>query len=310
MADIEVERERDGTVLERTGFRLSWGAIFAGFVVATMTQIVLSLLGVAVGFTTWDVGDPARDLGMGLGIWMVVSTLASLFVGGLTTGRLAGVLTRGDGAIHGVVMWGIATLVNLWLLVSGAGFFLGGAFDILGRTVAATTSAVAGGVAELGSTAIGEAGSLDAGAVQREIEAALRETGRPGLDPDTLRAEAEDVGRRATARGVSNEQLAREIAGTVRERAGRVDREAIINVVTARTELTREEAGRVADRIERMAGAAGTQVAAGVEQAESAVTDAAGAATEALGRAAWWTLLALLLGAAAAAGGAAMTAKD
>ena len=110
MAEIGVQQERDGVVLERTGFRLSWGAILAGFVVATMVQIVLSVLGVAVGFTTWDVGDPARDLGMGLGIWIAVSTLLSLLVGGIITGRLAGVLSRGDGAIHGVVMWGIAML--------------------------------------------------------------------------------------------------------------------------------------------------------------------------------------------------------
>lgn len=286
MADIAVKRD---AVVEHTGFRLSWGAIFAGFIVATMIQVVLSLLGVAVGFTTWEVGDPASDLGMGLGIWVAISALVSLFVGGVVTGRLAGVLTRGDGALHGVVMWGIATLVNLWLLMSGAGFFLGGAFDIVGRTVAATTGAVVGGVAEVGSAAVGDAGALDPGAIQREIEVALGETGRPGL---------------------SNEELAREIYGTIQARAGRVDREAVVDVVTARTELTRPEAERLATRIESAAATARERVGAGAGQVAATAEDVAGTATDYLGRAAWWALLALVLGVAAAAGGAALTARD
>lgn len=307
MADIAVKRD---VVVEHTGFRLSWGAIFAGFIVATMIQVVLSLLGVAVGFTTWDVGDPARDLGMGLGVWVAVSALISLFAGGVVTGRLAGVLTRGDGALHGVVMWGVATLVNLWLLMSGAGFFLGGAFDVLGRTVAATTGAVVGGVAEVGRAAVGGGGALDPGAIQREIEAALGEAGRPGLSPDTLRREVEEVRQRAAARGVSNEELAREIYGTIQARAGEVDREAIVNVVTARTELTRPEAERLATRVESVAAGARERVGAGAEQVAATAEDVAGTATDYLGRAAWWALLALALGAAAAAGGAGITARD
>lgn len=51
MADISLEREPG--VIERTGFRLSWGAIFAGLFVAIGLHLVLALLGVAIGFTAW-----------------------------------------------------------------------------------------------------------------------------------------------------------------------------------------------------------------------------------------------------------------
>lgn len=307
MADIEVTR---GTLVpEHTGFRLSWGAIFAGFIIATMIQIVLALLGIAVGFTTWDVGDPARDLGMGLGLWIALSSLIALFVGGLTTGRLAGVLTRGDGALHGVVMWGLAMLVNLWLLASGAGFLLGGAFDILSRTVAAGTQAVIGGAAELGGAALSE-GDLDPAAIQREIEAVLAESGRPGLSPDTLQAEAEEIRAQATAREVSNEELAREIQATLAGRAGEVDRQAIINVVTARTDLTRPEAERIATRVDTLARQARAQISTAVDTVGAAAEDVASAATDYAGTAAWWALLALALGAGAAAWGATFTARD
>lgn len=126
-----------GPVIEHTGFRLSWGAIFAGLVVAMVLQVVLSVLGLAVGLTIWDPGDPAAHLGRGAGIWVAVAALISLFAGGVVAGRLAGVLTPGDGALHGAVLWGLSVIVTLWLSAAGAGMLLGGAFQLVG-TAAAT----------------------------------------------------------------------------------------------------------------------------------------------------------------------------
>jgi hypothetical protein len=115
MAEIDVTRPRrdDRDVLvERTGFRLSWGGIFAGFVVATALQMVFSTLGAAIGLTAFDPGqgDSARSLGIGVLVWFAVSAIISMWVGGTTTGRLAGVLTRGDGMLHGIVMWSLSLL--------------------------------------------------------------------------------------------------------------------------------------------------------------------------------------------------------
>jgi hypothetical protein len=126
-----------GPVIEHTGFRLSWGAIFAGLIVAMVTQIVLSVLGLAIGLTVWDPGDAAGSLAQGAGIWMAVAALVSLFIGGLVTGHLAGVLTVGDGALHGGIMWGLSMVVTLWLTASGAGMILGGAFQVVGTAAGA-----------------------------------------------------------------------------------------------------------------------------------------------------------------------------
>jgi hypothetical protein len=142
----------------RTGFRLSWGAVFAGLVVATALQIVLTILGTAVGLAAWDPGQSARGLGIGAGIWAILSILISLFLGGLATNRFAGLLRRQDGALHGVLLWGLSTILTLWLLVSGVSAVAGGAFRMVGGALGATTSAAAQAA---GAVATGPSGSVE-----------------------------------------------------------------------------------------------------------------------------------------------------
>lgn len=145
MAEIDITRR--GTteqIVERPAFRLSWGAVFAGLVVALALQAVLMLLGTAIGLTAMDDGA-GRGLGIGAGIWLILSVLVSLYVGGLVTGRLAGVLTRGDGALHGILMWGLSTILALYLVASGVSSLLGGAVHLASSGAAATAGTVAQG---------------------------------------------------------------------------------------------------------------------------------------------------------------------
>lgn len=137
-------------VISTTGFRLSWGAVFAGLVVATALQIVLTLLGAAIGFSAWQPGESAKALGIGAGIWAIISVLISLFIGGRTTGRLAGLLTRTDGILHGILLWGLSTIFTVWLLASGVRALAGGATGLMGNVLgigAQAASQVAGGAA-------------------------------------------------------------------------------------------------------------------------------------------------------------------
>ena len=143
MADIDVTRtdrapRRGEPTLERTGFRMSWGAIIAGLVVATVLQVVLGLLGLGIGLAWWDAGDPVQTLGIGAGVWAAMSMLIALFIGGATTGRLAGILTTGDGALHGVVVWGLSVIVTVFMVTSGVGVVMGGTMNLAQSPLAAT----------------------------------------------------------------------------------------------------------------------------------------------------------------------------
>jgi hypothetical protein len=215
MAEIGVDRKT--AVVERTGFRLSWGAIFAGLFVAIGLHLTLALLGIGIGFTAWDPASPGGadpgNVAAGVGIWTAISGLIALFVGGTTTGRLAGVLTRGDGALHGIILWALTTVVLLWLIISGLGFLLGGAFGIIGRTAAATVETV-------GGAATGAAGPAITGAVRGEERQTLVDelAARTGLS----RAEAEQVVGAAEARARAVRGQAAERLDTLEARAPQI----------------------------------------------------------------------------------------
>src|SRR4051812_30573732 len=96
--------------------RVSWGAIFAGLFVTIVLQIMLTLLGVAVGLAQVEPlqGEtPTKGLAIGSGIWVLVSSLISIWVGACVSGRLSGGPRRADGLLHGIVTWSVSTVAML-----------------------------------------------------------------------------------------------------------------------------------------------------------------------------------------------------
>jgi hypothetical protein len=98
--------------------KMSWGSIFAGLIVALGAWILLSVLGLAIGLSSIDLNQQAslRSAGMVSGIWSLVVPFVALLVGGLVASRTAGVVSRPTGAIHGVVLWALATIASLALV--------------------------------------------------------------------------------------------------------------------------------------------------------------------------------------------------
>jgi hypothetical protein len=104
--------------------RISWGAIFAGVVIALVVQLLLSLLGLAIGFGSIDPqteANPFAGLATGALIWWVVSMLIALFAGGLAAGRLSGIQTAFDRVLHGFIAFSVFSLVTFYLLTTAIG---------------------------------------------------------------------------------------------------------------------------------------------------------------------------------------------
>jgi hypothetical protein len=108
--------------------RISWGAIFAGAVVALATQLVLTLIGGAIGLATLSPATGQSPSGTALGvsaaIWLVITSLISLFMAGYVAGRLGGTF---NGWLHGLATWAVVTTFTLVLLATAAGGLIGAA---------------------------------------------------------------------------------------------------------------------------------------------------------------------------------------
>jgi hypothetical protein len=98
--------------------RVSWGAIFAGAMVALAVYFLLSVLGAAVGLSvTGHVND--QTLGTGAAVWAIVAMLVALFLGGWVTSQCAVGENKMEAGIYGVILWGLMFAMILWLAVSG-----------------------------------------------------------------------------------------------------------------------------------------------------------------------------------------------
>lgn len=209
--------------------RISWAAIFGGVILALAIQLVLSLLGAGIGLGTVETNagstPSASSLGIGAGIWWVVSSCLALAAGGYAAAWLAGVEIRFDGMLHGLVTWGIATLVTFWLLTSTIGGIIGGGFSALGSV----TSAAGSGLSD---------------AAKPIAQAA-------GVSPDTLRQQAEAYLQPATPdpATMSPQDAQKAIATDLVTYAGgggeaAAAKERIIAVMAVQMKVDRNEAAR------------------------------------------------------------------
>jgi hypothetical protein len=131
--NLPVDRETTRTTaveaspgFERPFARISWGAILAGAIIGLATQLILTLIGAAVGLATLspatDTGPSGTTLGIGAAIWLLVSSVTSLFLAGYVAGRLAGTF---NGLLHGLATWATVTILTILLLTTAAGGLIG-----------------------------------------------------------------------------------------------------------------------------------------------------------------------------------------
>ncbi|GJG87384.1 hypothetical protein tb265_25650 [Gemmatimonadetes bacterium T265] len=311
-ADIPIERVSGS----HTGFRLSWGAVFAGLAIATALQIVLTLFGLAFGLGSYNPGGE-KALGIGTGIWAILSLLIALFLGGTTTGRLAGRLTRTDGFLHGALLWALSTLLTVYLLSRGIGAVVGTTFGIVGRVAGTAASAVASGAASaVGSGASAAAGAVanNPGALRDQFEQLLRQTGNPALQPDSLKAAAKQAGNVATNGPTDNGAAAQDIANLVQDRTRTISRDDIINIISARTGKSRAESEQLADRVTQAANDARSKLAQTAQDVKATVQEKAPQVAESAASGAstgiWLALLGMGLSLAAAVFGTQRTAPE
>jgi len=173
--------------------RVSWGAIFAGAVMALAVYLVFTLLGGAIGLSVSSETD-SETLSTGAGVWAVVTTIIALFVGGWVTSQCTVGENKMEAVVHGIITWGIVLFMTVWFVTAG----MSSGFSAMWGLASFTNETAAANNASWQSMAR-QAGVSEATIAEWEEEAAAasENMSQAANDPAT-REEARDYATAAT----------------------------------------------------------------------------------------------------------------
>jgi hypothetical protein len=277
--------------------RVSWGAVFAGAVVAIAIGLMLNALGAGVGATTVDAtarGTPsASSLGIGAAVWILVSNLIGLAVGGYVAARLSGTADNTDGTLHGLAVWGTTFLISAVLL----GNLVAGITSTVTTGASNLLSGIAQGAGSIASTVGQQAASrVDTGTLQATTQAAVN------------RVQGALSGTGGDPAAMSSDQRKAEIGTLVTRRVtdgslSQQDRDRLSQLVAAEYGISPQEAQQRVQQAEQQA----TQA---TQRAEEAARRAADVTATGASTAAFAVFATMLLGAIASVLGARRGTRD
>ncbi|MFH5924636.1 hypothetical protein [Roseomonas xinghualingensis] len=265
--------------------RISWGAILAGALVAIAVGATLNVLGLAVGVTMVDA--QARDtpsattLGIAGSVWILVSNLLGLALGGYVAARLSGTSDGHDATLHGAAVWATAFLIS--------GLVLGSMASGAARTATNAISGAMGGLGQAaGQAAQAVAPQMDTDALTERARLTLSGSSDPArMTPEQRGAEISSLIVVRVTDGNLSEADRRRLNQLVAAEAGIPEQEA-----ATRVQAYEADAQRMAQETERRA------------------REAADAAAKAAAMASYWIFGTLVLGAIAAIIGARTGTRD
>lgn len=233
--------------------------------------------GIGLGTVNVNAGSTpnASSFGIGAGIWWVVSSMIALGFGGYVAAWLAGIELRWDGVLHGLVTWGVATLLTIYLLSTAIGSVVGGGFSVLGSVTAAAGSGIKDAAQPLA-----QAAGLSPDMLQQQAQVYLKPANPDPAAMTPQDAQKEVVTNLATyAKGGPDAPAAKQ---------------RVIAIMAAQQHITADDAGKQFDANEAKVKQARDQA---VQTAKNATDESATAAS----KTAFAGFGALLLGAIAAA---------
>ncbi|MDG4650519.1 hypothetical protein P6F26_18905 [Roseibacterium sp. SDUM158017] len=327
MTAVDPQAPRPADIAVR---RVSWGAIFVGTVVALALMVFFTTLGIAIGAAAVDPlydDAPLSGMGVGSGLYMILTQLISLAVGGFAAAKLAGVPRLPSSILHGAAVWALSTVLLAWAAIAGGGAMFGAASTMIGNSARAAAN-VAEAVApdDFSFPDIGEmASEISVENLPPEIRTTLEEN---GITVDQLRRET----RQAFENVVSQQEqdramsILRNALADALQSPGNVgqevndavdalvsgpeavfseeDREEVLRVLQQRLGLTEAEVEQLVVAVETRFESAVDQMQQTLDEARQQALEAAQTASSVLSTTAWYLTLASLLGLVAAAGGA------
>lgn len=309
--------------------RVSWGSLLLGVVVALGVMLLLTLLGIALGFTMIDPqqeADPLSGIPIGTAIYFTIAHILALAVGGYTAARLASSNWSSAAVLHGTGVWALVALLTLLAATTTVGALLSG--------TAALVSTISGGAAQAVSAAMPEdleMPSVDTlipedfistlpPEVQQRLQGQdltvedIRREGRAILQEaiseqemqrarEAVTEAATSIMRNPTRADQEIEQLYNQLVGP-NGLISEQDRQEALQAMEQRLGIEQEDAEAMLDQWQQAIEDAAQSVRSGLGEVQQQAMDVAQRATDAIASAAWWAFIVSLLGLLAAIAGA------
>ncbi|WWO96871.1 MAG: hypothetical protein V6015_01315 [Candidatus Dasytiphilus stammeri] len=149
---------------------ISWNAIFAGLISTLVIEIILLILGTAVGASSifpWN-NNSLTNLSMGPIIWTSISMIIAIAIGSY----LAGMIAMREGGLHGMLVWALKTLICFTLICIFLTQTISGAMNLLGTGLQAASkgaSIIASHSSQLATKNLSEKTNINLDKLQSEL---------------------------------------------------------------------------------------------------------------------------------------------
>lgn len=245
-------------------------ALIAGVVLAFAFQLLLTNLGVAAGISllggsssskkkndheddSGSVSSTIQKISLTVGLGTLISVTIALFFASLLAVKLSLFISPVSGAIVGLVIWGTYFSLMVWVSSTTVGSLIGSVVNTatsgFQSLVGTATAAIGGATASKQVVATAEAAAV---AIRRELSSAL--------DPNSLRENVEDYLESIRAPELDLKEIRKEFENILNDPSlqkvadsdslRNIDRQVFVDLVSSRSDLSRQEVNRVAKQLE------------------------------------------------------------
>ena len=240
-------------------------ALLSGVMMAFAFQLLLTNFSVAFGISTLggdsvsdddeseSLGSSIRKIEGKVGIWALITVSIALFCACFLAVKLTLVESTLLGAIIGVVIWSTYFSILVWVGSTAAGSLIGsvvstatsGFQGLMGTATAALGANAA--KAQMVSTAEEVTAAVrreltsgfDPNSIKETLQSSLKTLELPKIDSNEIRNQFEKILKNSDLESLGNSDLLKN-----------VDRQTLVNLVSSRTDFSKQELNQVVDQLE------------------------------------------------------------
>lgn len=295
---------------------ISWRAIFAGVICILSLVFLLNLLGMVFGFGTIEPSEesnPLSGLGTASLIWWIITNLIALFAGGYVAARVGVSFYNKSGIVQGIMTWALYTFISAWLLTSAVGSIISGVGSTIGSVLSGSDQQqTSQNQSDAATQQQNQILGVSLQEAKSEFYQLLEDTDKEALDPDRIERQASEVVQdaRSQAREAARqpgqvdtkiEQIFNNAKNEFEGSFEALDKQALVNVLTERTDMSESEATTAVDNYIGQYENLRAEAEQFLQKVEEQAAQTAGNVSQAIADAALYLFLALILGVIVAA---------